>query len=99
MRCGENEMLTVWVVNISIPTATRHLREKEPVFEASGFSPVVIASLALLEFDHDTFSAAAAKNFNLATEKGKLGEGVGAAGNIHNVIAETLLFYTVGVVV
>ncbi|KAH6846418.1 hydrophobic surface binding protein A-domain-containing protein [Alternaria alternata] len=89
----------VATVDVSIPNATKHLREKEPVFKANGFSAIVIASLALLEFDHDTFSAAAAKNFNLATDKAKLAEGVGAAANIHSVIQDTIVFYTVSTVV
>jgi hypothetical protein len=82
-------------VNVSIPDANKHLREKEPVFKANGFSAIVIASLSLLEFDHDTFSAAALKNFNLATNKAKLAEGIAAAANIHKVIQDTILFYTV----
>ncbi|KAI4689671.1 uncharacterized protein J4E88_003026 [Alternaria novae-zelandiae] len=89
----------VATVNTSIPNATKHLQEKEPVFKANGFSAVVIASLALLEFDHDTFSAAAAKNFNLATPKPKLDEGIAAAANIHKVIQDTIVFYTVNAVV
>jgi hypothetical protein len=69
------------------------------VFKADGLSVVVIASLALLEYDHDTCSAAAAKNFNLATDAKKLGEGIEAVANIHGVIAGALLFYTVNAVV
>jgi hypothetical protein len=59
----------------------------------------VIASLALLEYDHDTFSAAAAKNFNLVNDAKKLREGIEAVANIHEVIAGALLFYMVNAVV
>jgi hypothetical protein len=59
-------------------------------------SPAVIA---LLEYDHDTFSAAAAKKINLANDAKKLREGIEAVANIHGVIAGALLFYTVNAVV
>jgi hypothetical protein len=91
-------MLTIRIVNVSIPNANKHLQEKEPVFKANGFSAIVIASLALLEFDHDTFSAATAKNFNLATPKAKLDEGIAAVANIHKAIQDTIVFYTVNTV-
>ncbi|EFQ96140.1 hypothetical protein PTT_02683 [Pyrenophora teres f. teres 0-1] len=83
-------------VNISIPLATQHIREKKQVFKENGLRSSVVAALALLLYDHDTFSAAAAKNFNPGTPREKLNQGIDAAGNIHNVIQSALLYYSLG---
>jgi hypothetical protein len=48
---------------VSIPTATRHLKEKIEQFKEGLLVPVVIASLTLLLSDHDTFSAAVLGKF------------------------------------
>lgn len=85
-------------MNKSIPSATQHLKQKQPAFKESGFSAVVIASLSLLLYDHDTFSAAVLAKSNLAVGEEKIREGVDAVGNIHDVIHEAIVYYSVNAV-
>ena len=81
-------------VNKSIPTVTQHLKEKLPAFKEGLLTPVVIASLTLLLSDHDTFSAATLAKVNPGVGEAMIKEGQDGITNIHNVIQDTILFYT-----
>ncbi|EDU48190.1 cell wall galactomannoprotein [Pyrenophora tritici-repentis] len=86
----------VATVNISIPISTQHLRAKKQVYKENGSRSVVVATLALLLYDHDTFTVAAGKNFNPGTPWDKLNQANDAANNIHGVIQSALLYYSLG---
>lgn len=81
------------LVDVSIPNATEHLKAKVEEFKKGGLVPVVIASLTLLLSDHDTFSAATLLKVNPGVGKAKLAQGTDAVANIHNAIADAILFY------
>ncbi|KAJ4985311.1 hypothetical protein SVAN01_09162 [Stagonosporopsis vannaccii] len=85
-------------VNKSIPAATEHLKEKLPAFKEGLLVPVVIASLALLLSDHDTFSAATLAKVNPGVGDAKIKEGADGVANIHNAIQDAILFYTLNAV-
>jgi hypothetical protein len=85
-------------VNKSIPESTRHLKEKLPAFKEGLLIPVVIASLALLLSDHDTFSAATLAKVNPGVGMAKTQEGVDGVANIHNAIQDAILYYTLNAV-
>ncbi|KAF3042655.1 hypothetical protein E8E12_005359 [Didymella heteroderae] len=85
-------------VNISIPTATGHLKEKLPAFKEGLLIPVVIASLTLLLSDHDTFSPATLAKVNPGVGEAKIKEGADGVANIHNAIQDAILLYTVNAV-
>ena len=85
-------------VNISIPAATQHLKEKLPAFKEGLLVPVVIASLTLLLSDHDTFSAATLAKVNPGVGEAKIKEGAGGVAHIHNAIQGAILFYTANAV-
>ncbi|KAF2849611.1 hypothetical protein T440DRAFT_533080 [Plenodomus tracheiphilus IPT5] len=89
----------VATVNKSIPAATRHLKAKEPAFKESRLGAVVIASLTLLLYDHDTFSAAVLAKSNLGIGEAKIKEGTEAVANIHNAIQDAINSYTVNAMV
>lgn len=97
MTCGMWAGLTC-AVNISIPAATVHLKEKLPAFKEGLLIPVVIASLTLLLSDHDTFSAATLAKVNPGVGEAKIKEGSEGVANIHNAIQDAILFYTVNAV-
>jgi hypothetical protein len=80
-------------VNISIPNATKHLEAKAEAFKEGSLTAVVIASLALLLSDHDTFSAATLAKVNPGVGGAKIKEGSDAVANIHNAITHAILFY------
>ncbi|KAF2756116.1 hypothetical protein EJ05DRAFT_478146 [Pseudovirgaria hyperparasitica] len=84
-------------VNVSIPAATVHLKAKLKEFQEGALGPVVVASLALLLSDHDTFSAAVATKL-VGADPDVLARGLAAVANIHNAIQDALLFYTLNVV-
>lgn len=88
--------LTLEIVNITIPNSIQNIRAKKPIFKETDSRKIVIASLVLLLYDHDTFSASAAKNFNPRTPRKSLEQGTEAAENIHDVIQDALLYYTLG---
>ncbi|KAF1926000.1 uncharacterized protein M421DRAFT_423283 [Didymella exigua CBS 183.55] len=85
-------------VNISIPAATAHLKEKLPAFRQSLLIPVVIASLTLLLSDHDTFSVATLAKVSPGVGEAKIQEGSDGVANIHHAIQDAILFYTLNVV-
>ncbi|KAF2621180.1 hypothetical protein BU25DRAFT_354973 [Macroventuria anomochaeta] len=85
-------------VNKSIPSTTKHLKEKLPAFKEGLLIPVVIASLVLLLSDHDTFSAATFAKVNPGVGEAKIKEGADGVANIHNVIQDAILFYTANAV-
>jgi hypothetical protein len=85
-------------VNISIPTSTQHLEEKLPAFKEGGLIPVVIASLALLLSDHDTFSAATLLKIDQGVGPEEVKRGEDAVANIHNAIQDAILVYTANIV-
>lgn len=85
-------------VNISIPAATQHLKEKLPAFKEGLLIPVVIASLTLLLSDHDTFSAATLAKVNPGVGEAKIKEGADGVANIHIAIQDAILFYTANAV-
>lgn len=78
---------------MSIPDATKHLKEKVAAFKEGALVPVVIASLALLLYDHDTFSAATLAKISPRIAPEKTAEGADAVANIHNVIQDAIVFY------
>ena len=69
-----------------------------PAFKEGLLIPVVIASLALLLSDHDTFSAATLAKVNPGVGAAKTQEGVDGVANIHNAIQDAILFYTLSAV-
>jgi hypothetical protein len=85
-------------VNVSIPAATEHLKGKVEAFKEGGLVPVVIASLALLLSDHDTFSAATLLKIDQAVGPEEVKRGEDAVANIHNAIQNAILFYTANIV-
>lgn len=82
------------VVNVSIPAATQHLKEKLAAFKEGLLIPVVIASLTLLLYDHDTFSAATLAKVNPGVGEAKIREGADGVKNIHDAIQSAIVFYT-----
>lgn len=80
-------------MNLSIPAATDKLRDKATAFKESGLTLAVIASLKLLLYDHDTFSAAVLLKANRGVGEAKTAEGVEAVMNIHNAIEDAIAFY------
>jgi hypothetical protein len=53
----------------------------------------VIASLKLLLYDHDTFSAATLAKVNMGISEAKRNEGIAAVANIHNAIEDGIQFF------
>jgi len=96
-RWSYSAELTIGIVSVSIPNSIQHLREKRPVLKAGDTPEVVIASLRLLLSDHDSFSLAIEKKLHPYTPPKKLEQQTAASKNIHNVIQNALLYYTVGV--
>lgn len=45
-------------VGVTIPQSIQTLKEKKPLFEAAGEDGVIVSTLQILLYDHDTFSAA-----------------------------------------
>jgi len=86
--------LTTNQVNVSIPEATQHLKDKMLQFKEGGLAPVVVASLALLLTDHDTFSGATLLKTNPKLDEEKKKEGTDAVANIHNAIWDAIRFYS-----
>lgn len=58
----------------------------------------MIASLTLLLYDHDTFSAATLAKVNPGVGEAKIQEGADGVANIHNAIQDAILFYTANAV-
>ncbi|KAH6629008.1 hydrophobic surface binding protein A-domain-containing protein [Boeremia exigua] len=85
-------------VNKSIPAATQRLKEKLPAFREGALVPIVIASLALLLSDHDSFSAATLAKVDPGVGEAKIKEGADGVANIHNAIQDAIVFYTVNAV-
>jgi hypothetical protein len=65
------------------------------MFRQLDLTPLVLASLGLLEADHDSFSLAMALKFNSAVGTAKLGEAASVAANIHLVVQETVFYFLV----
>ncbi|KAF1939809.1 hypothetical protein EJ02DRAFT_351404, partial [Clathrospora elynae] len=80
-------------VYVTIPAATKHLREKQALF-GPALAPIIIASATLLETDHDTFSAAMAAHFNPSVGFETLGRATDVAANIHLSIQNTIVCFT-----
>ncbi|KAF2995361.1 hypothetical protein E8E13_003104 [Curvularia kusanoi] len=80
-------------VNVSIPAATQHIKEKLAEFKRGLLVPAVIASLKLLEYDHDSFSAAVLAKANTGVGEAKIQEGYDGVANIHNAIQSAIDFY------
>ncbi|KAF1913104.1 hydrophobic surface binding protein A-domain-containing protein [Ampelomyces quisqualis] len=80
-------------VNVSIPTSIERLKAKAPAFKEGGLTVTVIASLKLLLYDHDTFSAATIAKLNLGVGAEKIEEGSDAVANIHNAIQGGIEFF------
>jgi hypothetical protein len=81
------------LVNISIPSSVEDLKAKAPAFKEGSLTPTVIASLKLLLYDHDTFSAATLAKINPGIGEAKTKEGVDAVANIHNAIEDGIKFF------
>ena len=58
----------------------------------------MIASLTLLLYDHDSFSAATFAKVNPGVGEAKLREGADGVANIHDAIQDAILFYTLNAV-
>lgn len=94
-------MVDPWLtsaVNKSIPAATKHLEGKLREFKEGLLVPVVIASLALLLSDHDTFSAATLAKVDPRVGEAKIREGADGVANIHNAIQDAIVFFTLNAV-
>jgi hypothetical protein len=90
--------LTNTPVNVSIPTSIEHLKAKVAAFKEGSLTVVVIASLKLLLYDHDTFSAAVLAKTNPGIGEAKTKEGIDAVANIHNAIQDGISFYEASLV-
>lgn len=86
------------IVNISIPTSIEHLKAKAPEFKKGGLTPTVVASLKLLLYDHDTFSAAVLAKIDrgIGAEKERVGRE--AVRNIHDKIQSGIEFFVADLV-
>jgi hypothetical protein len=80
-------------VNVSIPNSLEDLKAKAPAFKEGGLTITVVASLKLLLYDHDTFSAATLAKVNPGIGEAKRDEGVDAVANIHNAIEDGIKFF------
>ncbi|KAH7071802.1 hydrophobic surface binding protein A-domain-containing protein [Paraphoma chrysanthemicola] len=88
----------VSTVDVSIPNATRNLKTKAPAFKEGGLTPVVVASLKLLLYDHDSFSAAVLAKADRGVGEAKVAEGEAAVKNIHNAIQDAIDFFVADLV-
>ncbi|KAH7385583.1 hydrophobic surface binding protein A-domain-containing protein [Phaeosphaeria sp. MPI-PUGE-AT-0046c] len=80
-------------VNVSIPASIEHLKAKAPAFREGGLTVTVVASLKLLLYDHDTFSAATLAKFDPGVAPAKAAEGNEAVAKIHDAIAGGIAFF------
>jgi hypothetical protein len=74
------------------------MKAKSDAFKEGGLTTVVIASLTLLLYDHDTFSLATGMKFNPGISRERFQEAIDAVINIQNVILDGILFYTASLV-
>jgi hypothetical protein len=81
-------------VNISIPASIEHLKAKKGAFEEGSLTATVIASLELLLYDHDTFSAAVLAKTNDGVGAEKLREAQDAVDRIHDAIQSGIEYYS-----
>jgi hypothetical protein len=81
-------------VNVSIPASIEHLKAKREAFKEGGLTATVIASLELLLYDHDSFSAAVLAKTNPGVGEGKVKEGKEAVENIHDSIVGGIEYYS-----
>lgn len=81
------------LVNVSIPSSIEHLKAKAPAFKEGGLTLTVIASLKLLLYDHDTFSAATLAKMSAGIDAEKEREGTEAVANIHDAIESGIEFF------
>jgi hypothetical protein len=80
-------------VNVSIPASIEHLKAKAPAFKEGGLTITVVASLKLLIYDHDTFSAAVLAKSNQGAGDADIKKGEDAVANIHNAIQSGITFF------
>jgi hypothetical protein len=85
--------LTSNAVNVSIPASIEHLKAKAPAFKEGDLTITVIASLKLLIYDHDTFSAAVLAKSNQGVGDAEITKGEDAVANIHNAIQSGITFF------
>jgi hypothetical protein len=85
--------LTSIAVNGSIPASIEHLKAKAPAFEEGGLTITVVASLKLLIYDHDTFSAAVLAKSDQGVGEAEIKKGEDAVANIHNAIQSGITFF------
>jgi hypothetical protein len=90
---GYTNAFPLRLVNVSIPTSIEHLKAKAPAFKEGGLTLTVIASLKLLLYDHDTFSAAVLAKMSPDLSADKAEEGNQAVANIHNAIEGGIRFF------
>jgi hypothetical protein len=81
------------LVNVSIPASLEDLKAKAPAFKEGSLTITVVASLKLLLYDHDTFSAATLAKVNPGIGEVKTKEGEAAVANIHNAIEDGIKFF------
>lgn len=96
--CGCVLLTQYATVDISIPNATRNLKTKAPAFKEGGLTPVVVASLKLLLYDHDSFSAAVLAKADRGVGEAKVKEGEAAVENIHDAIQDAIDFFVADLV-
>jgi len=79
-------------VAISIPAGIKALKAKKPRFTEAGLVPTVIASLKLLKYDHDTFSAAVLQKLTLNAEK--MAEATAGVKIIDDALADGIAYFS-----
>ena len=78
-------------VGISIPASVKVLEAKKPLFDQAQVSSLIKATVDLLKYDHETFSAVTGTKLSAD----QAAPGLAAAGKIDAVLQEASLYYTV----
>lgn len=78
-------------VAVSIPEATKVLEAKKGLFDEAEISSLVLGTINLLKYDHETFSAGVGEKLS----PGALPKALAGAGKVEAVLVEASLYYTV----
>ena len=78
-------------VAVDIPNAVTELKSKKQNFDAAGLTAIVIASLELLKYDHDTFSAAVVQKLTL--DPATLAEANAGVAVIHDALVDGISYF------
>ena len=76
-------------VAISIPASVKVLEAKKPLFDAAEISSLVLSTIELLKYDHESFSAATAAKLTAA-----LVEATAGAGIVEAALVEAVAYYS-----